>query len=321
MTSPPPEWSQLRERGTYSAMKSLVWIYRLIGPRGLDAMLYAVTGFYFLCSTRARAASREYLTQMHRYLGECSPWKHPPGRRESFRHFMAFARAAADKVTVRMCRYRPEDIVFVGRECYDAVVSSGKGAVIVASHLGNADICQAIKSRKGGAPLTVLTHQAHAPNFNRLLAEVTGDIGNVEVLCVQGWTPEIGILLHERIDAGTCVVITGDRTAADSRSRYESCLFLGREAPFAQGPFLMAGLLDCPVLLMFSMKSGAGYRVYFEPFADAANISRSERGRYVSECVARYATRLEYYACAYPLQWFNFYDYWAMPRHERNDNA
>ena len=108
------------------------------------------------------------------------------------------------------------------------------------------------------------------------------------------------------------VVIVGDRTPpGESRQKRISLLdFLGELAPFAQGPFILASLLDCPVYLFFSLREGDGYRVHLEHFAERIVLPRKEREERLLGYMKQYVGRLEHYCLQAPEQWFNFYDFW-----------
>lgn len=306
-------WAHIHERGTYIGLRILLFIYSVIGSRALGFVLYFIVGFYFIFCIDARKASLGYLRRIHVFMGDKSPWKKLPNLGHSFAHFMVFGRVAADKIIVWLGHYKNSDITFSGYDAYTAVKEQGQGTLLIASHLGNVDICRAIGGGLKGLPLTVLVYNAHAPNFQRVLSEVTGQVDNVELIDVSGITPDIAMRLQDKIHAGEHIIITGDRTAVDSNSRYEIVPFLGQDAAFAQGPFILGGLLDCPVFLLFSMKQKGGYHIFFEQFSDSLKSSRKARAQNLKCNVQAYAKRLEHYACAYPLQWFNFYDYWALP--------
>jgi predicted LPLAT superfamily acyltransferase len=96
-----------------------------------------------------------------------------------------------------------------------------------------------------------------------------------------------------------------------SHGRVSEAMFLGEPAPFSQGPFILAALLNCPVLTLFCLREGAGHRAYFEGFADEVALPRKARAEALAGYVARYAQRLERYCLQQPLQWYNFYDFWA----------
>ena len=127
---------------------------------------------------------------------------------------------------------------------------------------------------------------------------------------VRNITPDIAIILREKISSGQDVIIMGDRTSLGSKSHNIMLPFLGCDSLFSQGPFILAGLLDCPVFLLFSMKEKKVYKITFEHFADSLAVPRKNRSEHLKGYMEKYVARLEHYVQRYPLQWYNFYNYW-----------
>jgi predicted LPLAT superfamily acyltransferase len=86
--------------------------------------------------------------------------------------------------------------------------------------------------------------------------------------------------------------------------------FLGHPAAFAQGPWLLAGLLGCPVNLMCCLKIAGRYEIRLERFLDTPAWERGQRDATIAGWVQRYADRLAEWCLLAPQQWFNFYPYW-----------
>jgi predicted LPLAT superfamily acyltransferase len=87
--------------------------------------------------------------------------------------------------------------------------------------------------------------------------------------------------------------------------------FLGAPAPFSQGPYILAALLRCPVLLLFCTRAGDGYRVALEPFAPRIELPARRKQPALEEWTRAYAARLQEHCLGDPLQWYNFFDFWA----------
>jgi predicted LPLAT superfamily acyltransferase len=113
----------------------------------------------------------------------------------------------------------------------------------------------------------------------------------------------------------------GDRTSINHEERSVAASFLGDDALFPEGPFVIAHLLACPVYLIFCLKQNGLYRIYLEKFADPLELPRQSREQALQEVVARYAQRLEHYCLKAPLQWFNFFDFWRFPAHGEDDKT
>ncbi len=127
---------------------------------------------------------------------------------------------------------------------------------------------------------------------------------------VDSMGPEAVIMLRDKLAAGEHVAISGDRVSVKHKERSIRVPFLGRPAPFAEGPFILASLLECPVHLLFCLKIGGKYRVSVEPFADPLVLPRKERRAALERTIVRYAERLEAHCLLAPMQWFNFFDFW-----------
>ncbi len=160
------------------------------------------------------------------------------------------------------------------------------------------------------ARLTVLTHTRRAANYNRILTEFRPDAA-VNVAQVTEMGPEFAIALKERVERGEWVVIAGDRTPVGGAGRVSRVPFMGWPAPFSQGPWILASLLECPVYLLFCLRRDDHWALTLEPFAERIDLPRAGRPAMLEALCARYAGRLEVYARTAPFQWFNFFDFWA----------
>ncbi|WP_227010688.1 LpxL/LpxP family acyltransferase [Pelagibius marinus] len=302
-------WSQLEERGVYLGLKTMLLSYELLGRRGFSLLLYPVMTYFFLASSKARQASLDYLEAIYAQ-GGAVPGTDKPRWRQSFAHFMAFGEAILDKLLAWTGRIGLDAVDFENLEAFEALQKSGSGGVLITSHFGNAEVCRALGARNTDVKINVLVHTKHAANFNRLLHRQSGQSA-VSLIETTEVGPETAMMLLERVEQGEFVVIVGDRTPVSLSGRFSYAAFLGRRAPFPQGPYILAALMRCPVQLLFCFKEEGRFRVVFEPFSDGIKLPRKERERVLEDLVARFAHRLEHYCLMHPLQWFNFFDFWG----------
>jgi len=305
-------WADKRENGSYLAIRILLALYRLGGKWLILICLAPVLGYFFAKDRVARQASLDYLRQLHRYAGNKSPFNATPGYWQAYRHFWHFALAALAKIDAWLGRISPTQVSYGGAMPFEQIVASGKGAVLIASHLGNTDVCRALVRSRHPVKINVLAHTKHAEAFNRILKDSNSEV-DLELIEVTELTPAVSMRLSDCIDRGELVVVVGDRISAQAPERAIWANFLGKPAPFAIGPWVLASLMQCPVYLMFCMKQHQGYNLMFEPFAELITLNRKQRQQQLSELIQRYALALEKVACRYPLQWFNFYDFWQLP--------
>ncbi|HKI73299.1 MAG TPA: glycosyl transferase [Pseudomonadales bacterium] len=288
--------------------------YCVLGHRGFRLFLFPVMVYYYLFRVEARNASKQYLRHVAEFLPSARQSK-----LSSFRHFMAFGEMLLDKLLAWMGKITRRDVVFETPDVISEFESNRAGGVIIVSHLGNFEVCSALASDLPHLKLTVLLYTRHAEKFNQVLSQFGGK-AEVEVMQVTEISPVTAMLLAQRVRAGEYIVIAGDRTPPSGGGRVTSAHFLGRNASFPQGPFILAGLLKCPVYLMFCLKLQGQYHLYIEHFASRLKMdNRASRQKALEEAVRKYARRLEHYCVMAPLQWFNFFPYWTDTEGQRDN--
>lgn len=310
-----PGWWRIAERGSRTGMRLLALSCRVLGMRVTRLWLHPIVAYFVLTGHAARAESRRYFE----HLRESAPERTtpPPGWRSAYRQMFAFAEAGLDKLAAWTGRLQHTGIEFDDPSAFEALVASGKGALVIGAHLGNLEMTRALAVRGSRAKVTAVVYTEHARRFNSVLAGAHRDFAS-RMVEVADFGPETAMMMQERIDAGELLVIVGDRVPAHESGRVVQAPFLGAGAPFAQGPYVLAHALGCPVYLFFCLKEAGSHRLYFEPFAERIELPRRERAAHLAVHARRYAERLEYYCRKAPFQWFNFFDFWARQSGEGN---
>jgi len=290
------------ERGVLWGMQAVALAYRVLGRRVSQVILVPVAAYFYLTDPRARRCSAAFLRRAHDAggLGAPTSWT-------SFQHFLAFAMKSLDAFAA--WGGQPGPVEVEGGEAIERALAEGTGAMLLVSHLGNADVSGACLAQRFGKPITMLLHTQHARLYNQMLRSVRG-AGVVHAVEVTELGPEVAIDLRERIARGEWIAMAADRTPVLSQARTARVPFLGADAPFSLGPYIVAALMGCPVYAMFCLREGDRHRVYFELLAERIELPRRNKIAALSEWAARYAGCLERYALRAPLQWYNFYDYW-----------
>jgi predicted LPLAT superfamily acyltransferase len=299
-------WAQMEERGIIWGMQVLLKIYLLFGRKVLQAFLYPVVSYYWLINSKSRLASLQYLQRVAPYLRGNSI---RTGAFGSYLHFIAFANAIIDKLAAWSGAITLQDVEYHGRQLIQQHIDRQQGLLILGSHLGNLEVGRVIAYLGKKVTVNVLVHTRHAEKFNTLLNRYA-EAGRMNLLQVTEINAATAMLLHDKIEAGEIVVIAADRIPVTGLNRVEWVDFLGRSAPFPQGPFILASLLKCPVYTLFCLKRLDKYAIIFEYFSDSLTFPRKQREAMISRCAQRFAQRLEAHCLKAPLQWFNFYDFW-----------
>ena len=301
-------WSAMGERGAWWGMRLVALAYRLLGRPGCIALLWPVTTYFFLTNAAVRRHSLEFLTRANAAKGLPAPsW------RDGLRHCMGFAAKALDSFIAWADPERAGPIAVDGAEALDRLAAEGRGALLIVSHLGNAELSRARLATRFEKDINVLLHTRHAVRYNRMIRSVRPDAAD-HTIQVTDIGPQTAIDLKERVERGEWIAIAGDRTPVEFNGRVSRVPFLGRDAAFSQGPYVLAALMGCPVYLLFCLREGRGHRVTFEPFAERIELPRRGKDEALAALAARYARRLEHHCLRDPLQWYNFFDFWADPK-------
>ncbi len=306
-------WASVGESTFVGGTWFLYGVHRWLGRWPFRICLYPVVLAYWLGSPVARRASREYLAKLH--TAE-AVFPSTPGMRHSLRHFGLFAETLLDKMLAIGGRLTRAQISMSGHEAMLAAAQAGRGGVIATAHMGCLELMQMAAGWREGLRVTILVHTAHAPEFNRILLRLN-PAATVRLMQVTDFSPATALLLADRIAAGEFLAIAGDRVPV-SGDRTARAPFLGEDAEFPAGPYLIASLLRCPVWLLSCLHDANGYRAHIEPFAERIELPRGSRQEALDGYAASYSNWLTACLRQSPYDWFNFYPFWDSARHARD---
>jgi predicted exporter/predicted LPLAT superfamily acyltransferase len=302
-------WAALAERGAWAGLLFVAGCYRLFGRRACGAVLRPIVLYFYLAGGRRRRWTQDYLSRVARVTHtQPRPW------RDGYLMYLNFAARALDNFAALRDPARAGPIEVVGGALLEDHVRAGVGGVLIVSHHGNVDICRAALTARLGRAMTILLHTRQAVRYNALLCRVRPDY-LAQTIQVSEIGPGTAIDLLARVERGEWIAIAGDRPPLSGEARVSRVPFLGAPAPFSQGPYILAALLRCPVLLLFCVRAGAGHRATFEPFAPRIELPARRKQAVLEGWVRAYAARLQEHCLRDPLQWYNFFDFWAADEH------
>ena len=326
-------WAHVGEVGFLGGIRFLHWLYRHGGIRLFRVCLFFVIFWFFLGQGLARRASLEYLARLHETSGGTTP---PPTLLNSFRHFMRFGENLLDKLLAvdiqekAQASYRVE-----GAEAFLRLLDEGRGAIIITAHFGNLELCRRLAhDHRAHVRFAFLAHTRHTDRFQRILRAMNLK-HEFDLLQVDKFDVTTAMQLSEHVAAGGIVIVAGDRipvtpqrgkrggTATPGGASTLTSSFLGKEAHFPVGPYVLGAALGCPVLMMFSARYRDGLSITVRQLAERIELPRRSRESRESREATR-ETAIQPYLDTYvatlagecaqnPLQWFNFYPFWQQP--------
>ncbi|MDR2215705.1 MAG: glycosyltransferase family 2 protein [Nevskiaceae bacterium] len=304
-------WASIGENTWVGGITLLLLIHRWLGRWPFRIAVFPVVLLNWLLRSSVRRASLEYLRRIESHR--------PGGRRPtiwlSLRHAMNFAETLLDKLLASGGRLPVGGVRTEGREALYQAVATGRGAIIVTAHVGCLELCQHMAEARGAVALNILVHTRHAEKFNRILRRLNPG-SSARFMEVTDFGPGLAMRLADRVAAGECVIIAGDRIPV-AGAAVVAAPFLGRQAKFPVGPYLLASLFDCPIFFLCCIHEAGGYVIHFDRLAERVSLPRGNRAVQLARYATEYAHALEAMLARSPLDWFNFFDFW----NQGNDQA
>jgi len=291
-----PDWVERPERSNTLALRIMAWIAMTLGRPVARALLYPVCLYFLAFSSRARSASRNYLS---RVLGRGVHLA------DLFRHYHCFASVLLDRVFMLNDQFSRFDLRIHGAEIIDELVARQEGCVLLGAHLGSFEIARSA-GRKRGLKLSMLMYEENARKVGAVFKAINPSL-RAEIIALG----EVDSMLkvEAALARGGLVAMLSDRTPHAGGTI--DCPFLGQQARFPTGPIRLASLLQRPVALIFGLyRGGNRYEIHIERFAEATQLGGRGRDKTTNQLLLRYVERLEHYCRLAPYNWFNFYDFW-----------
>ena len=190
-----------------------------------------------------------------------------------------------------------------GRELFDQLAARPGAFLMLGSHLGNFEMMgymlpspRTIKALVyAGETATVMQNRHRMCAASRIeMVPVKDDMSHLYTL-------------NNALADGEIVSLPADRPFG-SRKVFR-LPFLGADASFPQGPFILAVQREVPVIVAFVIKQDMNaYHLLMRRLEVTQEGTSAQRALALAK---DYVSLLETMARRYPEQWFNFFDFWA----------
>ncbi len=226
----------------------------------------------------------------------------------TFYHFYSFANSICDKFAAWQGRIGINDVILKNEDfLLKELVNPAKGQIILVSHFGNIEITNAISENFDGFILNALTYDKNSKNFNQVLNSIQKT--KIKFICVEELNIQSMMELNNLLLAGEHIGIMGDRIPIHN-SKKSKVTFLGKDAYFPQGAFLLSGLLDVKISTLWCQKIDGKYEIELCHLCDGIKLLR-DKSASIKPYLNAYVKELEKRCIKTPYQWYNFYDFWS----------
>lgn len=289
-----PAW-QGRSRGTSLGYRIFIALLRKGGLKAAYSLLRPV-GLYYRLFVPAATKPLRYLYEQR--LG------YTPGQASNLirRNIYFFGQTLIDKVAVLTGAAGKLSFTHEGVENLEALAASGTGGLIVSAHLGNWEIAGHMLKRVG-ATINVLMYDGEAEQLKALMAQYEQK-RSFNIIYVREDLSHV-YEMSAALQRGELICLHADRFRPGNRTMVHD--FLGEEAHFPAGPFLLASKLRAPACFVFAFKETT-FHYHYKGWPAKTYEGRGTSG--AERMLDDFVRLLEEQLRLYPDQWFNYYDFW-----------
>ncbi len=291
-----PSW-QGKSSGSRLGYRIFVWILKTFGVRSAYILLGFVSFYYFLCAWKS---SRSIWYYFRKRLG----YSLVRSVACLYSNYYHFGQSLIDKVAVMSGMSGHFSFHFDGEEHLHEMVRRGKGGLLLSAHIGNWDAAAHLL-RRLHIRIHVVMFDGEHQRIKDYLASVTGK-SNVHVIVIKNDLSHIYVI-NDALKNNELVCMHADRFVEGNRTIASS--FLGKDARFPLGPFILASQLRVPVCYVFAMKEGSThYHFYSSPIME---YDYEEKPVAIAQMLIDFTSEMELKVRHYPVQWYNYYDFWS----------
>jgi len=214
------------------------------------------------------------------------------------------------------------DVRVHGLEQLHAQMDRGRGVLLLGAHIGSFEVLRMLGEQRPDVRICVVMDRKQTPGLTATLHALNPKI-EANIIDAGGDASALALAIHDAARSGALIGLLGDRARPGEAVREVD--FFGGRAEFPVAPYLLASLLELPVVVAFGLyRGGNRYDLYFETLAEELRLERRARAAQLGEWTQRFAARLEHYTRLDPYNWFNLYDFWhrrAAVSADRRDSA
>ena len=282
-----------KSKGTVLGYRIFVFLIQKAGIKAAYVLLYFVASYYFLFLKKSNKAIFYYFKERLQYSWFKS-------KKMVFKSYYTFGQTIIDKISISAGMRNRFTYEFDGIEVLKKLLAEKKGGVLISAHVGNFEIAEHFLGDIDlNFQINLVTTDLEHSAIKNYLESVTQK-PTVKFIIIKDDLSHI-FEINAALTNNELVCFTGDRYFEGTKSLSEN--ILGKEANFPAGPFLIASRLKVPVVFVYVMKEP---NLHYHLYARVAEVKHRD----AQELLRTYIKSVESMLKRYPLQWFNYFDFW-----------
>ncbi len=292
------EWQGKTDGGNFG--QKCLFLYFKYGSIRLSYAIVSVVILFYL------AINYKATNTIYQYFRKRQQYSRTKAIISTYKNHFLFGKTLIDKFALFAGRKNEYTVEVDGQEYYDKIVANAeKGAIILNSHIGSAEIVGYFLTQKI-KQLYVIVFGGESAEMQKQRARILAKNNVCMIPVIDSFSHIFAI--NNALKNADLVSMAGDRVYEGSKNL--SMTFFGAPANFPTSAFQLAVKLQVPMISMFVMQNGfKKYKCYVRPL-EVENLKTHFKQQQVELLMREYTSKLEGILQLYPLQWYNFYDFW-----------
>jgi len=294
-----PEWKG-QSKGKVLGYKIFVLTIKGLGLTFAYGLLRFVAFYYYIFATEATRPIHNYFHNI---------WKQSArkARKSVYKSYYTFGKILIDKIAILSGKKHWFSYDFDGENYLNDMVAAGKGGIIINAHIGNFEIAGQLLERLD-TRINILMVDAEHQAIKQYLDSVMTN-KPIGIIPIKEDLSHI-IEIENALRNNELIAMNGDRFVDTKSTKWFP--FLGKEARFPTGPFMLAAHFQVPVTYAFAMKERKRhYHFYATPPVQVPRVRpKQAQEKAIMATMQGYITELENKVKTFPYQWFNYFEFW-----------
>ncbi len=282
-----------KSRGTVLGYKIFVFCMQHLGIGAAYFILGFVALYFLFFSPEGTKAIYTYFYKRLGYAKLESFFK-------VYQNYYKFGQTIIDKMAIASGLKNKFTYEFDGVEHLKKLLAKKKGGILISAHIGNFEIAEFFFQEIDiNAQINLVIADQERRDIKEYLGKVTTR-SNLKFIIIKEDLSHI-FDIHRALSHNEIICFTGDRYFESAKILKAE--FLGKSAKFPAGPFLLATRMNVPVIFVYVLKET---NKHYHLYARTVEV----RKRAAPALLEKYTESMQWILEKYPLQWFNYFDFW-----------
>ena len=285
-----------KSKGTPLGYKIFAFLIERLGVKSAYFVLIFVSSYYLLFSFSTTRTSYYYFRKRLGY----SFFKTIIS---IYKNYYCFGQTLIDRFAISAGYKDQFTFDFDGIDKIDELFGKGKGGILFSAHLGNFNVARFFFEKaefKNEATVNLLVTDQESEELQKFTG-ATSHGATLKFIVIKDDMSHI-FEMNDVLENNEVIIFAADRYVEGVQFIEKD--FLGKPVKFPSGPYKLAARKKLPILFLYIMKETSSHYHFY------AREPREDMEYKPSKVLMEYIRNLEIMIGKYPLQWFNFYDYW-----------